>query len=44
MDKKILSISLATLLGLGVAIGALTLDGNKLLVNAESSLEKIYFN
>ncbi len=40
MDKKILSISLATLLGLGVAIGALTLDGNKLLVNAESSLEK----
>lgn len=40
MDKKILSISLATLLGLGAAIGALTLDGNKLLVNAESSLEK----
>lgn len=40
MNKRILTISLATLFGLGVAIGALTLDGNKLLVNAESNLEK----
>ena len=40
MNKKILIVSLTTLFGLGVAIGALTLDGNKLLVNAESNLEK----
>lgn len=40
MNKRILTVSLASLISITVATLAITLDGNKLLVNAESNLEK----